>query len=44
MSQKRLPKQAQQEMGKAQSDDLELDEPAAFRIWDGIAWGFTQAK
>ena len=46
MPQKRLPKQAflPKEMGKDQSDDLELDLTVTLRIWDGIAWGFTQAK
>ena len=46
MPQKRLPKQAllAKANGKDQWDDLELDGPIALRIFDGIAWDFTQAK
>ena len=35
-----LPKQ----MGEVLLDDLELDRPITFRILDGIAWDFNQAK
>ena len=31
-------------MGEDQLDGLKLDGPITFRILDGIAWDFTQAK
>ena len=31
-------------MEENQLDDLELDEAIAMKIWDGIAWDFTEAK
>ena len=51
MPQERLPKQAllakaigRKQMGKDQSDDLELSGPITLRILNGFAGYFTQAK